>query len=860
MRSTCRLLSFITVILSICVSTTWAQNVFWSPSGGTFQEGKGNSLDLVFDGCEPAGELAPPDVDGLSLTFRGTSSSTNIVNGRVTRKVIYSYQAVPNRRGSIEIPSFTVDTDKGDVQVPQARYTVVEATVGSSGAKPEDVFLSRFQLRDGEIYAGEVFELDYYAGAKQDYQLVDLSPPEWETKGLVTNGLKEVQAGSLDLEGQRYTAKAYKARAMATESGILELPGTKQEATIVVGRRRDFLFQEPVYDSFAIESEPFSLEILPLPDNAPPNFSGAVGDFELESRVVPDQVQVGEPVTWTLKLSGEGNWPEGISVPQRTVSNKFRAIQPEIKTEFEQGDLFKGSQSEDIVLIPTEEGVFNFGPLSFSYFDPKQGEYKTIEIPSQRITVSPAAGSPAQPSAPSPAGDAASTFAPPSGAETYDFNLAGENTAKRAPELPQEPLASKTTLPAPRAHLSLLPYTLAAILAPLGVWFILAMIRSVVDDPLRPRRQALRRWRKLTDEATAKGGDALIELQRPWRQALAGYLGLQNTEPSAEEVRLAALQAGNDEFAREFQSLWTLSDQLLYGAKKTSSSDWAALAKRLANAAKCPRYRLGQLFTRQAWMGAAAALCLLLAPATELRADQGADAYESGDFATAEQAWVSSINAEPYVFEHRYNAGLAAAQQQDWGRAWAYWVGAFCLNPHEPRLEWNLKLAHGHTDAYDPVLQSLLEKDGIHRVIRMLSPAGWQRLAIGSLWFAGGFLTLAILTLHLTPSRRSSFLLFLAFALSGTNAYFSKWASSEYGSLSDTDALLVTASVPLNSIPSELDAEQISSAISAGTILRPTRDFLGWLKVTLPNGDIGWIRRENVMPLYGPIDSAPSEQ
>ena len=71
-----------------------------------------------------------------------------------------------------------------------------------------------------------------------------------------------------------------------------------------------------------VRSNSLQLDVQPLPQPAPEGFSGAVGQFELKSTLAPAQLKTGEPVTWTLTLSGTGNWPGGVSAagarrPQR---------------------------------------------------------------------------------------------------------------------------------------------------------------------------------------------------------------------------------------------------------------------------------------------------------------------------------------------------------------------------------------------------------------------------------------------------------------------------------------------------------------------------------------------------------------
>ncbi|MDQ8199319.1 BatD family protein [Pelagicoccus enzymogenes] len=842
--------------VSGCVSTIWAQSVYWSPSSGTLQQGKSNAIDLFFDSCQPEGQPELPEISGLDLRFRGQSSSTNIINGRRSSKVILNYQATPLRLGTVTLPSIRVQTSEGEMQVRAARFEVVEATVGNSGVSPDEVFVSLFQNRDDKIYVGEVFELEYVAGAKEEYQLADLSVPEWNPTEIVSGGLVDGQVSRVNYQGSPYLIKLYTTKAIATSPGIKQLPSATQEATVVIGRRRN-IFQEAVYDSFIIESDPFALEILPLPEGAPASFKGAVGQFELDSRVVPEQVQVGEPVTWTLELKGTGNWPAGIGVPARSVSSRFKAIQPEINNEFSEDNLFSGSQSEDIVLIPTEAGTFDFGPLEYTYFDPQEETYKTISLPSRTVTVTPAVPQ-------SPQGTATPAEAGPPGADqfsgetpSYDLNPSGQNTFQKPPQLLKDPQVSKRSAKAPSEKFSLLRPTLLAVSAPIAGWLVLAMLQSILVDPRRPERRALRQLRKLSRLASPSDLEQQKQHHRRWRDAASRYFAVRALEPTPLEIFNSAKTLRNEEFAKHWSKAWELSDQLLFGRGNIDQKEWERLQKLAVGMCPGKNYKPSSVFRVKSWFPAIALSCIALVDphsgiAQEIDDLEPAELYQQGKFEQAAAQWLGALDSEPQVVEHRYNAGLAFAQMGDWPRAWAYWTSAFCLDPSDENVAWNLRIAHQNTSAYDPVLQSLIEGEGLYRIVRLRSPSAWQTLSQQAIWALGIFLFAAILTIYVKPLRRASAYLLVLAVLSGLFAYFSAWALSKYEALGEPDSILVVAEAPLLSIPTDLQAEQVSSVVAEGTIVTRQKSFLGWVKIELPNGESGWLRQENLLPLYGP--------
>ena len=74
-----------------------------------------------------------PSLPGINFgrPSRGEQSSFNIVNGQAsrTRTVFLTYSVLPTVKAPLEIPSFTVETDKGALRVPAVSFQVGEATV-----------------------------------------------------------------------------------------------------------------------------------------------------------------------------------------------------------------------------------------------------------------------------------------------------------------------------------------------------------------------------------------------------------------------------------------------------------------------------------------------------------------------------------------------------------------------------------------------------------------------------------------------------------------------------------------------------------------------------------------------------------
>ncbi|TFH23195.1 MAG: hypothetical protein E4H03_06720, partial [Myxococcales bacterium] len=123
-----------------------------------------------------------------------------------------------------------------------------------------------------------------------------------------------------------------------------------------------------------LRSEPVELTVRALPaDGRPDDFSGAIGSFEFDVEIGPDAVAAGDPVTVRTLISGAGNL-SGVHPPVYVENESLRAYDP---LPAPQEDLPQTVVTEQVV-IPRRDGEVELPALTFGYFDPEAGEYKTI--------------------------------------------------------------------------------------------------------------------------------------------------------------------------------------------------------------------------------------------------------------------------------------------------------------------------------------------------------------------------------------------------------------------------------------------------------------------------------------------------
>ena len=826
---------------------TRAQTVRWEPPGGQLGFNQVSELALVFENCEPDGAPTLPKIDGLQFGAPSQSTEMNMVNMTVTRRFSLVFPVRPSKRSTLTIPAFEVKTDKGAITVKAATYSVGDATVGNSGLSVNDVANAKITALKDSFWAGEVFPLTYNLNIVRRYYHSIATNVDWASAPLVTEDWSKPELNEAVVRGERYVVLQQGTRAYAKQPGNYTLKPATQMVNLMVGTSGFGLFSQPTVEQRAIESDPLTLTIKPLPV-APPGFNGAVGDFSFVSKVVPLTAAVGEPVTWTLELAGTGNWPDISGLPEREVSNDFQVVQPKSKRTMKDSALFEGSLTEDVVLVPTKPGTYKLAPVRFTYFDPRSGTYKTVASEGVTVTIT---GSTAPVQAPPGSGAPVQfSIAPPASTSTPPHFP--EAVAPAPPEnLPRDPVSGPASgrIPLPAHNLAIL--CLASSLSCVIVaWLVLAALRSKERDPQRLRREA--RARLAQALATLKASNAqqpTLNVQlKAWQTEVAKLWEIPHAAPGSPLVHASVARYSADA-AAAWARLWSEADRALHSRDPQLPADWANRAENALLAVRVPGWPIFSLFAGRNLFPFLFTLAIMFLPLVA-RADAGADAYKRGDFAAAATAWHKALDANPADWTLRHNLGLALAQQDRWAEATAYWTSAALLNVRADATRWDLALGLQRSGLAPPELVEFTRGEGAHQVARWATPAEWQLLLVA----AALLLAVALIVLLLHGYRRVgpwarpvAVITCIVAVLLAAAATFSLHT---YGSLAHPDAVIVWKATTLRSIPTDADTTQKATPLSAGSIAIIDKTFLGWTKLSFAGGQSGWIRTEDLIRLY----------
>jgi len=868
-------------------ATAFSQSVAWTDPGQIPPQ-SGVQLDLVFTDCQPKGNVNLPSVSGLQFSGSpGRATSFSMINFQTSSSTTLSYVVQTSQNGRILIPSFEVVTDKGRMTVPSLTLDATGAGANRSrqsnplspnfpfppnpfqnqapnpGSQvvPPDAVQASAQAEPRRPYIGEVFDVSYRVVMTGNRSGRVKTTPLWNVQNFTAEAWdRGQQIGPGGNQGLQFHT-----RAMVPKAGLFELPSIRQKLDIdTAAGGRSFFFTAPGSVEVEAIAAPVPLNVEALPANAPAGFKGAVGQFVLESKLVPEQVGEGEPVTWTLTLRGTGNWPMGVELPARAVPKEIRTIQPKLRREFNGTDLFTGAIVEDLVMIPTKSGEFELPAVKFLYFDPKKKSFESAEVKPPKIVVSKQAGGLALPA--SSAIPATSTSAPSKKAGQAPSGKASQPLAYGEPALPREPLEGSGLGIAPVGQgwwvgLGIVPWGILLV-----VWWRWARQRALFTDEERLRKESLQSWKSAVEMVREAGQDMRSSEKALlfWQKSVAGTLGIEGATP-AWGVIADGIQTMDKSDQETLEKCWVDSENGLYGRNPSLDGEWCDQAERLAGRIDLPAIKAWaplkpkNLFP---WLAATLFFFVAVEPvsAQAINKEQPKEEktskedpiqlYKVGNFNEAEKVWREKVLVNPRDPVARNNLALAYFQLGDKERALAYGLSAYLISPATASVSWNTRIFAQSSDQLDRAVMGLWSERSREWLTGRLGVFGWQValvLGVTILAVGCGF----GLGSSYFPQKRTLLVRvgIATFAIGLMLFMAASTALGIYGKLADRNAVMIVDVEPLRSIPTEVEA-QAEKAYPLGSIARLEKSFLGWSKIRLPNQDAGWIRSEHIVSLY----------
>ncbi|HUM46550.1 MAG TPA: BatD family protein [Chitinophagales bacterium] len=424
--------SFLLFTISFLINypSSSAQVKFYVSAPKSIPENQNFNLVYTIENANGSNLRLPLLSDFSLLGGPNSSTSMRIINGAVSQSASYTYVLRPKQQGTFKIGKATIVVNGNTIE---SNELTIEVTAPASQPQTQrsnpynqpqqqepqsdddlikqlkdDVFV-KVILSRSSVYKGEMLSATYRLYFRHNLNGFNLSKaPALEGFWSKEADLDPKRKQTVEtVNGKQYYAiDILKYNLYPQRSGTLQISSAEISTVAQVTLRSqsrdpfDDFFNNSFSDFFGqTKNVPLTLKtgvstvvVKELPeDGRPADFTGAVGKFNFETALSAQESKTDDPVTYTIKISGNGNLSL-IDAPAVQLPSGFEVYDPKVKENINNGvSGISGSKQYDYLIIPRLPGDYKIGGQAFSYFDPAEEKYVTINPPefSLKITGEP---------------------------------------------------------------------------------------------------------------------------------------------------------------------------------------------------------------------------------------------------------------------------------------------------------------------------------------------------------------------------------------------------------------------------------------------------------------------------------------
>jgi len=338
--------------------------------------------------------------ESFSLMFGpSVSTQTTIINNRVKVFRGFMYGFSPREKGRFEIgpvtleykgKTYTSNTINIEVVERTPFESIIDEKSDTSGQRVDinKMVFVELTTDKAEAYIYEEIIQSFKLYFQKGLPIDNLDYVAASTKSFLAEKLGEERRYEEVRDGILYNVIELRTALFPLVSGKIKIPPASFKCNIIIRqqRNRGSLFDEFMGGggrSYPVErsTEPVKLTINPLPAvDKPEVFTGAVGKYTMDVLAKPTKLKVGDPITLTINIRGEGNIQTiGEPLLDPDGMKNFKAYDFETKvTITDRGYGIKGEKLFNKVIEPQSEDNDFIPGISFSYFDPELEKYKML--------------------------------------------------------------------------------------------------------------------------------------------------------------------------------------------------------------------------------------------------------------------------------------------------------------------------------------------------------------------------------------------------------------------------------------------------------------------------------------------------
>lgn len=384
-------------------------------------EGQRFPVTFRLSNAEGSG-LKVSQINGCTLLYGpsvSTSHSYQVINGRESSNSVteYTYYYKADKPGTFTIPAATVVADGKRYSTKAVTFTIYDTDAANTPAsqRPVDVNDVDTQAAGRRVNSDDVFVRIILSKSSAYEQEAIGCTIKLYTKYSISSFLPTRQPAfdgfliqEVDLQpslnqvetynGQNYmTAILKKCIIFPQKSGKLTINSGNYDISVVQYDNVNmgmFQVRQPKEAKIKVNSNSASINILPLPQPQPEGFTGAVGTFKVDSRLVGNSFRTNDPATLIYTISGTGNI-KYVKEPVIDFPSEFEQYTPKSDIQATvQGNDVTGSMTVEYTFVPQSVGDFTIGSDKFVYFNPQTKQYVTLNTPTYPIKVAKGVSAP----------------------------------------------------------------------------------------------------------------------------------------------------------------------------------------------------------------------------------------------------------------------------------------------------------------------------------------------------------------------------------------------------------------------------------------------------------------------------------
>ena len=384
-------------LLLVCAvllhGVAFGQNATLTASCSKTTVGLNEPFRITFTTNTRKGTITPPNFEKfIVVSGPYQSSQTQIINGRMSSQRSIAYEIVAQEEGVFTLPPARMKVSGQELESNRLKITVKAGAKRNSRAErnAKESFNVRILASKKSVYVGEPIVLKFRATLFDPVRdLSIIQAPNFEN--VLQQQLEFKQESTREVVGNKMaTVLDFDKRLiLPNKPGTLGGQELKISGQVQVPTgRRDF-FNMPLtkfVPQVATANIP-AVKIKPLPEGAPEDFQGGVGELKLVREISRKEVSGSESITIKLRVEGAGNF-NTLEVPELIQPEGFDVYDPKYNENIRYSERgIRGYKEYEYLLVPQYRGSFIVPEMQWSYFNTRTERYETISIAADTLNV-----------------------------------------------------------------------------------------------------------------------------------------------------------------------------------------------------------------------------------------------------------------------------------------------------------------------------------------------------------------------------------------------------------------------------------------------------------------------------------------